>query len=45
MKKKIRAKIKELEAKVIEATTPPLGFSIYKLEGWEAQITILKELL
>ena len=41
----INKKITKLEAQIKEASTEPIGFGIYNLEGWLAQVKILEELL
>lgn len=48
MKKKILAildkKLKDLEAKVLKASTPPLTGAIYSLEGWLAEAKLIEQL-
>lgn len=42
---KIQLKIRLIEAKIAKATAMPLVGNIYCIEGWEAQIAILRELI
>lgn len=42
---KLQAKIKVIEGHIVKASTEPIGFSIYDIEGWQAQVAILKELI
>lgn len=41
----INNKLTKLEYKIIEASTEPIGFSVYNLEGYLAQVKILQEVL